>query len=77
MRSASAESSSGWRRLRGTPAAARSNNRAPISRSLANSAAPWPASNLAVTLWRQVATGSPHPSTRKVHSPSRSGTKFA
>ncbi len=72
-RNSCAASISGSRSLRGTPAHARSNNRAPISRSLESSTSPWPASSLAVTALRQVAIGSPQPSTRKVHRPTLSG----
>ena len=59
------------------PAAARSNRRAPISRSLASSSSVCPASIFLVTALRQVAIGSDHASTRKVHRPGASGTNVA
>ena len=77
LRSASAASISGSRSLRGMPVAARSSSRAPTSRSLDSSASLWPASSLAMTARRQVAIGSPQPSTRKVHSPTRVGAELA
>ena len=52
----------------GSDLASRSNRRAPSSRSLARSSAPWPASIFVVTAWCQVASGSLHASTAKVHS---------
>ena len=44
--------------------ASRSNSRAPVSKSLASSSAPWPASIFTVTAWCQVENGSPRPRRR-------------
>ena len=51
--------------------------RAPISRSLARSSAPWPASILTVTAWCQVAIGSLQASTVKLAGPGSSSTTVA
>ena len=64
------------RRRCSMPSAARSSSRAPDSRSLDSSAAPWPARVLTSTAWRHVAHGSLHASTRKLHRPSTSGTTW-
>ena len=61
----------------GVLGATRSSSRAPSSRSLARSSAPWPASTFTSTAWCHVASGSLHASTRKVQRPSRSGTTVA
>ncbi|COX04198.1 Uncharacterised protein [Mycobacterium tuberculosis] len=76
VRSAAAAARRGSRNPRGTPVAARSNSTAPTNRSLDSSVSPWPASSLAISPWRQVWIGSPQPSTRKVHNPTRSGVNW-